>query len=117
MEIEIEGEYYLKGVREMVSGFLFKPGGEFQFFFVYGALDRFGSGTWIQKGDTIILNSKPKPASDFLLVNSSRQEGEEIRITMEQANTTLQRHVFCSLENGKEGSWEQMDEKGSVNFS
>ena len=49
------GEYYLRGVTEVGSGFLLKPDSTFQFFFSYGALDRQGSGTWRIKEKEIVF--------------------------------------------------------------
>jgi hypothetical protein len=113
---QIEGEYYLQGVREMASGFLFKPDGNFQFFFIYGALDRYGSGKWAVNGDRVMLNSLPKPVSDFALVESTIQSHDFINIKMQEANPVLLRYVFCSLQNGAEGSWKQMSQQGEVQF-
>ena len=40
----ITGEYYLQGVIETASGFKLNDDSTFEFFFSYGALDRYGSG-------------------------------------------------------------------------
>lgn len=112
----MEGEYYLQGQREMASGFLFKPGGVFQFFFSYGALDRHGEGKWELQEGRILLNSKPKPSSDFTLVKSIAKPGDLVRVKMEAGNPALLRNVFCSLENGKQDSWKQMTQDGIVDF-
>jgi hypothetical protein len=53
-----EGEYYLEGVREVGSGLKLNADKTFEFFYVYGALDRTAKGIWIQHGDSIILNNK-----------------------------------------------------------
>ena len=42
----IAGEYYLEGVMETASGFQLSADSGFQFFYSYGALDRFGKGKW-----------------------------------------------------------------------
>ena len=42
------GTYLLQGVREMASGFELKADSTFEFFFSYGALDRYGKGKWKQ---------------------------------------------------------------------
>ena len=55
--MELTGEYFLQGVREMASGFLLKEDNTFQFFFSYGALDRHGSGRWEAKNDVLFFNS------------------------------------------------------------
>jgi len=116
MEVSIAGEYYLEGMREMASGFLFRPDGSFQFFFTYGAMDRFGSGKWELQAGQVVLNSRPKPAADFTLVNSKSEDFDFINIKMESANPALLPYVYCSLQKGAEGSWKPMNSHGDVQF-
>ena len=112
----IEGEYHLQGIREMASGFILKPDHTFQFFFVYGALDRYGTGTWNVKNEYVILNSAAKPGNEFSLVKSSKTDNDFINVVVDHTNPMLLRHVYCSLQNGAEGSWEQMSQHGDVQF-
>ncbi|MEO7984518.1 MAG: hypothetical protein ABI688_10590 [Bacteroidota bacterium] len=112
----LAGEYYLEGMREMASGFLLRTDGTFQFFFTYGAMDRFGSGTWTRNNGQLVLNSRPKPPYDFALVESKRHEHDFISIMMESENPVLLRYVYCSLEKGAEGSWKQLSQYGIVQF-
>lgn len=90
----VPGEYYLRGVMEVGSGFLFKPDSTFQFFFSYGALDREGSGTWTLKGNEVVLNSRPRPLHDFALVNSYKNGNGKITIRIVDNNPLLVRYVF-----------------------
>jgi hypothetical protein len=62
---KIAGEYYLKGVMEVGSGFRFLEDHTFDFFFSYGALDRMGKGTWKLVEDKIVLNSESWPGERF----------------------------------------------------
>jgi len=110
------GEYYLQGQREMASGFLLKPGGDFQFFFSYGALDRQGSGKWEVKGDSIVLYCGRRPVSDFALVSSKKTQAKDITIIIDKANPALVRYIYCSLENGLEGTWSPMDGSGEIDL-
>ena len=61
----IAGAYYLQGVMETGSGFKLNKDSSFQFFYSYGALDRYGSGKWKLENHKIILNSKPYPGQRF----------------------------------------------------
>ena len=108
------GEYHLQGMREMASAFLLKAGGEFEFYFSYGALDRFGKGKWELKDDHLFFNSAPKPASDFTLIESNKSAENFINIKIKEGNPVLLHNVFCSLDNG--GTWEQMSQYGDVQF-
>ncbi len=116
MHNTLAGEYHLQGVREMASGFLLKPDHTFQFFFTYGALDRYGTGTWDVENDQLILNSAARPGNDFSLVKSSKTDNDFINVVVDHTNPMLLRHVYCSLQNGAEGSWEQMSQHGDVQF-
>lgn len=113
---KIAGEYLLQGVREMASGFLLKPDHTFQFFFTYGALDRYGSGKWELKNDTLLLNSAQRPGNDFTLVSSRKTENDFINIIVDHENPLLLSNIYCSLEGGAEGTWEKMNQRGDVQF-
>src|SRR5215831_8423666 len=82
----IAGEYYMQGVMETASGFKLDKDSTFQFFFSYGALDRFGSGKWSFHDNKIILNSKPYPGRDFKLVNSTKNSQNFITVKIEDSN-------------------------------
>ncbi len=49
------GHYYLEGVHEVGSELLVKPGGRYDWFMSYGAMDLFSAGTWRQTGDQVVL--------------------------------------------------------------
>src|SRR5258705_9602103 len=108
MSISIEniaGIYYLHGVRETASGFKLNIDGTFQFFFTYGALDRYGSGNWTLEGETVLLQSSPWSGKDFALVGSDAS-GRGITVKVTDKNPIFQKHVFASLRNGEDVSWQ-----------
>src|SRR5215831_16594973 len=94
----IAGEYYMQGVMETASGFKLNPDSTFQFFFSYGALDRFGSGKWIVHDNKIILNSKPYPGKDFKIVSSSKNNENFITVKIEDSNPDVYTWVHCLVE-------------------
>jgi hypothetical protein len=112
---KVAGTYYLHGVRETASGFKLNPDGSFQFFFTYGALDRYGSGTWTLEDDRVILQSKPWNGKDFALVKSD-VSGRGITIKITDTNPFFQKHIYASVKDGKEGSWQGADQKGEIVF-
>ena len=65
----VAGTYYLSGVSEMASGIILKADSTFEFFFSYGALDRYGSGKWMFENNNIVLNRKPYPGKDFKMTD------------------------------------------------
>jgi len=112
----IPGEYYLRGVTEVGSGFFIKPDSTFEFFFSYGALDRMGSGKWIAKGNEIILNSKPRPAHDFALISSKIVKDDFITIKITDNNELLQRYVYAKLKFADTVMEDMANQKGEIKF-
>ena len=112
----IPGEYYLRGVTEVASGFLLKPDSTFEFFFSYGALDRMGSGKWVAKGKEIILNSKPRPPHDFSLISSKQVTGDFITIKINDRNELLQRYVYAKIKFTDTVMEGMTNEKGEIQF-
>lgn len=112
---KIAGVYYLHSVKETASGFKLDRDGSFRFFFTYGALDRYGSGSWTIEEDRVMLQSKPWPGKDFTLTGSG-VSGRGITIKITETSTVFQKHIYASLKNGEEGSWKGPDAKGEINF-
>ena len=108
--------YYLQDVKETASGFKLETDGTFKFFFTYGALDRYGSGNWALQDDHIILQSRPWGGKDFALVGSRVINENMVMLKMVGGNPVLLRHVFFSLRNGADGTWQQADSSGVVAF-
>ncbi len=112
----VAGEYYLRGVTEVGSGFLLKPDSTFQFFFSYGALDREGSGTWQLKDKEIILNSRKRPEHDFALITSKRTGDDFITVRIVDSNSLLLRYVFAKLDFADTVVEEMTNNKGEIRF-
>jgi len=112
---KVAGVYYLHRVKETASGFKLNTDGTFQFFFTYGALDRYGLGNFKFENETLILQSRPWNGKDFALITGDTSgRGTIIKIT--DKNPIFQKHVFASLKNGEDGSWKSPDTKGEINF-
>lgn len=112
----VVGEYYLTGVRETACGFKLNGDSSFQFFFSYGALDRFGEGRWTAKGNTISFNSKLKREHDFALLKSSAGPANKIIIEFKEMNEFLQSHVYCKIKGGGKEQEGMTDSHGSIVF-
>jgi len=113
---KIVGIYHLHRVKETASGFKLNADGTFQFFFTYGALDRYGWGQWIVNDDMIYLKSKPWSGRDFALLNSAASgAGTTVKIT--DKNPIFQKYVMASLQNGQKGTWLSPDTKGEMHFN
>lgn len=91
----ISGEYYLQGVMEVGSGLRFNPDSTFDFFFSYGAVDRESSGTWLLQGDTVFLDTAPKPAEqDFIFKESRTEAGAPFVVKISHPNNMILPYVY-----------------------
>lgn len=111
---DLSGEYYLKGMMEMASAFVAQPDQTFQFYFTYGALDRYGSGTWAREGNQMVFNSVSPLQPPYRLVSSHRSEEDDVRISIVGEPAIFRRHTFCRLGNSADAEWIQMDESGEM---
>ena len=98
---DITGEYTLKGVPEMASGFRFNSDSTFQFFYIYGASDRQASGTYKTDGNNIILSGTKAPGNDFSLVQK-KNSGSGVTVSITDKNKMLTKSVVCLFSNGQD---------------
>ncbi|HRI19301.1 MAG TPA: hypothetical protein PLA68_00040 [Panacibacter sp.] len=110
----ITGIYYLQGVMETGSGIKLNADSSFEFFYTYGALDRYGTGKWSIENNTIALNSKPYPGKDFKLIGSTNENNNFTTIRIEEKNTALPRFVYCLIKTKKGDSLLQADSHGYI---
>ena len=108
------GEYYLRGVTEVASGFKLNADSTFQFFFSYGVLDRYGAGDWQVKDGKLVLNSRPQPAKDFALVTSKAMPGMQTSIRIIESNTLMLPYVHAKVSPGSGDTILTADKKGMI---
>ncbi len=111
---DMPGEYSLTSVMETASGLLLKEDSTFQFYFSYGALDRYGSGKWSVHDNVVILDSKPYPGKDFKLMTSTFEKNKPVTITIEGQNSNLYRLVYCRIKTPTGDSIINADEAGMM---
>lgn len=115
---DITGVYNLRGVMEMASGFKLNKDSTFEFYFSYGALDRYGTGKWSIINNKIIFNSKPYPGRDFKLVSDDYVNNDFITITIEEKNTMLLPYVYAFAGTLKDGEYpEKADSHGRIKLT
>ncbi|HNP24067.1 MAG TPA: hypothetical protein PKM63_15195 [Panacibacter sp.] len=110
----LAGEYYLKAVMETASGFNLHSDSTFEFFFSYGALDRYGSGTWKVKDDKVIFNSKPSPGSDFKLTDSSKDGNDFITVQFPGVNAQYSSYFYCRIHTSQTDTVLSADRHGRI---
>ena len=98
---KLDGEYRLTGVHDMASAFLFTPDGKFQYFNMYGAIDRQAEGTYTVDGNKLLLKSNKQTGQDFPLVSQSKK-GKGYTIKVNEPNAYLRKYVLAIYkENGQ----------------
>jgi hypothetical protein len=112
------GTYYLEGAREVASGFQFNADHTFGFYFVYGAVDRLGQGTWQRQGDSLILNGPRKPEKDFVLVQSKKVPGNRVTIQVKNPNEQVLTAIYCEIQtpDGPMQARTRSEHKGRLTF-
>ena len=113
----ITGTYQMKGGFEMASGFKFNPDSTFEFYFIYGAVDRSATGHYTVKDGKITLQSNKSAGKDFNIIkeeqrggNGGINAGTTIKVT--DPNDYLTRQILCLFK--KDGKQDQQftDEEG-----
>lgn len=94
---DISGSYFLDGVKDTHSGFRLKSNYTFTFFFTYGGLDRYGSGSWTPEKNTVVFNSRVKPARDFKLLTARRVNDNYVTIQFKDDNPGLTQKIEVIL--------------------
>ena len=113
---DIAGEYYIKGNHEMVAAFKFDADSSFEFYFVYGAVDRTAKGTYTVNGKNILLKSD-KPAGHDFTVTMEKISGQGSTVKFTDKNQYLQKSIACVFIKGKQEEVVYSDAKGIAHSS
>jgi hypothetical protein len=108
---DIVGEYYLKGVHEMASGFKFDSDFTFQFFYIYGASDRSASGKFEIVDNKIILHGQKIQGKDFNLIGK-KHLGNGYSVAIIHDNKLLSQNVICYFSNINETITKETNQNG-----
>lgn len=113
---QMSGVYRLAGVHEMASGFNFKPDSTFEFFYSYGAVDRFANGTYAVKNDTLLLYSDKKPGDDFEIIEQSIK-GKTYKVIVRDENAFLTQKVIAITYFGELKKIYEANEEGVIDIN
>jgi len=111
----IEGEYYFRKM-EMASGFNFSKDGKFQFFYMYGSVDRNAAGSFAIEGDTLKLKSDKEPGKDFTITTQSKS-GTGYTIQFIHPNKYVLKHILCIFVVDGKQEQEFTDDNGRVHVN
>ncbi|MEO8446136.1 MAG: hypothetical protein ABI528_01505 [bacterium] len=98
---DVSGEYHLRGIPEMASGFKLNPDKTFEFFYIYGAADRDAHGTYETDGNKIILKGSKIAGNDFEIL-LKKISGSGITVSITDENKILMKNVVCIFVNGND---------------
>ena len=90
----LKGEYRLQGIQDAASAFNFTKDGRFEFFFIYGAVDRSATGTYAIEGNTLTLKSDKQPGKDFP-IKLEKKQGKGYTIIIKHNNPYLIQNIAC----------------------
>lgn len=111
------GTFYLRGVMEVASAWRFNADSTFDFYFSYGAVDRYGKGTFERQGDSLVLRSAPKPGRDFILKTEKKTEEDRLVIRVTDQNPMVLPYVLCRVETLQDSVLQgQSDGEGYIVF-
>lgn len=114
--ISIPGEYHLRGVMEVASGFKLNPDSTFDFYFSYGAMDRTGTGRWENKGNRVFFNSVSPKSSHFTLIKTGKDEKGDILITFNSQDPILRSGIYAIIFSGTTKSEPKSGREGEIRF-
>lgn len=110
------GEYNLVGIQDMAAGIRLTDRGTFEFYYMYGAVDRFAKGTYTVEGKTIKLKSEKEAGKDFT-ITKQHKSGHGYTIKVVTPNAMLAQYVKAIIFKGKEQSVEFVNQKGELHLN
>jgi len=113
---DVTGSYFLQEVMETASGIRLNADSSFEFFYSYGALDRFGLGKWSYRNHKIILDSRKRPDLDFKLLQAKSTTEDSIIIAIKDNNDILLRYVDCRIKTNSGIKEMRTNEQGFAKF-
>lgn len=93
------GRYYLSGIMETGSELLLEPGGRFEWWMSYGAVDQFAKGNWTSDGATVTLAADPAiPGSPLFSIGKQEPwnlDAEERLMTIAHEQQVADIEALC----------------------
>lgn len=109
----LSGEYALTAMREMASAFLFGENQSFEFYYVYGAVDRHAKGSYEIHGDTVRLKSLKIPGNDFS-ISLQKKVDSKCQLKFQAPNPYLVKHIKCMAFYGERREDFETDDDGII---
>lgn len=111
------GIYHLEGENEVATGFNLRADSSFEFYFSYGALDRYGNGRWstgknVNSKNQLLLNSVTKKGPAMHVISKTTNKAENTHIALIGTNEALYPYFFAQGFSSKDSSFAECDKEG-----
>jgi hypothetical protein len=113
-QTDLPGEYQLSPLPEIAAGIQLKPDSSFEFYFIYGALDRFGKGTWTLEGNEVVLKGNAGEHPPFALLHTAPGTADGIRIRIEDKNEFLRSAIYAMVDLDTQAGFAKTNNRGEV---
>ncbi|TDH25152.1 hypothetical protein EXU57_13665 [Segetibacter sp. 3557_3] len=110
----LHGVYSLEGVQETASVFQLNPDSTFEFFYSYGALDRYGKGKWRLEQNEVVLTGEPYPGKDFKMVGSSMAPVKGMVLRLKDKNPVFNNFFYARVKTTKGDTIIKADRTGTI---
>lgn len=116
--MQISGEYQLQGIHEMACGIVLYENFNFDFYLIYGALDRHGYGTWQKISDTEIeLNTDYKNVSPFTIFKEEKKNTDDVTLSFPDYNKILMQETKVEVFTDDKKYEEVLNTEGVCSFA
>jgi hypothetical protein len=90
----LSGTYELRGIHDLASAFHFNKDKTFDFYYLYGAVDRVAKGSYEIVADTVKLKSDKVAGKDFD-IKLQKKQGNGYHLVFKAPNVQLLRRIKC----------------------
>lgn len=111
------GEYSLTGVHEMACGLKLNPDSTFNFYYIYGAAERYAEGKWNFTNGKIILNTAKKAQPDFILLKSKHIAEKKFTIKVTEQNKQVLPFVVAYVKGKGVLNTQRANSEGEIEFA
>lgn len=116
-QTDLSGEYQLAPLPEIAAGFQLKKDSSFEFYFIYGAIDRYGKGSWTVEGNEVVLNSSPGAHPPFVLETTEPGPAGGCLIRMADHNPFLLSAIYAMENLQTQAGFVQANNRGELQIN
>lgn len=116
-QTDLTSEYQLAPLPEIAAGLALHADSSFEFYFIYGALDRYGKGTWSVEGNDVVLQSSAGEHPPFVLEQTEPGPAGGCLIRIADKNEFLRSAVYAMDDLQTQTGFAKTNNQGEVLLS